>query len=253
MTRWPRPLRILAALAYGLVLWHVVVWLTDAPRFILPAPLDVAESLWRTRVTLAENLGFTIVNLIIGLTAGVALGLATAVQLVLSPSARVLIRPFLIFAQSVPIFALAPVITLWLGYGAPSKIVMVMLITYFPVTSAFFDGLVSLPSGFADLAQTMRASPWRRLWLLQIPHALPSLGTGLRLAAVYAPFAVVIGEWVGSSKGLGYLMLLANGRGQTSDMFAALAVLACLSVTLFFSIDALANRWSLRGRDMADL
>ncbi|MEM1388847.1 MAG: ABC transporter permease subunit, partial [Pseudomonadota bacterium] len=150
----------------------------------------------------------------------------------------------LVFAQAVPVFALAPVITLWLGYGAPSKIVMVMLVIYFPVTSTFFDGLMRLPQGHHDLAQAMGARPWRKLIYLQVPNALPSLGSGLRLAAVYAPFAVVIGEWVGSSKGLGYLMLLSNGRGQTDQMFAALIVLASLSVTLFFIIDSLAKRWS---------
>jgi len=112
-----------------------------------------------------------------------------------------------------------------------------MLVIYFPVTSAFFDGLMRLPAPLTDLAHLMRATPLRRLFLLQVPNALPALVSGLRLAIVYAPFAVILGEWVGSSRGLGYLMLISNGRGQTDLMFAALFVLAAMSLLLFCSLE----------------
>ncbi|MBR3370420.1 MAG: ABC transporter permease [Rhodobacteraceae bacterium] len=235
-------LRGVLALGFGLGLWHIVVWASGVPPFILPGPMRVAESLWANAPMLAQNARFTLFNLVTGLAAGITLGVATALNLALSPSARLLVRPMLIFAQAVPVFALAPVITLWLGYGAPSKIVIVMLVIYFPVASAFFDGLMRLPAPLADMAQLMRATPIRRLIWVQVPHALPSLASGLRLAVVYAPFAVIIGEWVGSSRGLGYLMLMANGRGQTDLMFAALLVLAALSLTLFFVFEAVTQR-----------
>jgi putative hydroxymethylpyrimidine transport system permease protein len=237
-TAWCRGL---LALTFALALWQGVVWVSEIPPFILPGPMRVASSLWQNAGLLLEHARFTAANLVLGLLAGVALGVLTALNLALSPSARVLLRPLLIFAQAVPIFALAPIITLWLGYGAPSKIVVVMLVIYFPVTSAFFDGLMRLPAPLQDLAHLMQANPLRRLFLLQLPHALPALASGLRLAVVYAPFAVVIGEWVGSSRGLGYLMLLANGRGQTDLMFAALMVLAAQSLILFTVFEALAR------------
>lgn len=226
-------LRGALALAAGLLIWQGVVWASGVPPFILPGPGRVAMALISNTRVLSEHAGFTAVNLLCGLAAGVALGVVTALNLALSPGARLLLRPMLIFAQAVPVFALAPVITLWLGYGAASKIVVVMLVVYFPVTSAFFDGLMRLPPALADMAQLMRARPLRRLLFLQLPHALPALASGLRLAIIYAPFAVVIGEWVGSSRGLGYLMLMANGRGQTDLMFAALLVLAAQSLILF--------------------
>ena len=234
--------RAALALGFALGVWQAVVWLTGLPAFILPAPGRVAQTLAANAGMLSEHARFTLANLVTGLLAGVTLGIATAVQLALSPGARLLVRPMLVFAQAVPVFALAPIITLWLGYGAPSKIVMVMLVIYFPVTSIFFDGLMRLPAAQEDLARNMGAQPWRKLVFLQLPGALPALVSGLRLAAVYAPFAVVIGEWVGSSRGLGYLMLMANGRGQTDLMFAALFVLAALGVTLFMTIDALGRR-----------
>lgn len=240
-------LRALAALGVGLGLWQAVVWATGVPPFILPGPGRVARTLAETAPVLAEHAGFTAANLAAGMAAGVALGVFTALNLALSPGARLLMRPMLVFAQAIPVFALAPVITLWLGYGAASKIVMVMLVIYFPVTSTFYDGLMRLPSGLEDLAHSLRARPLRKLVFLQLPHALPALGSGLRLAAVYAPFAVVIGEWVGASRGLGHLMLMANGRGQTDLMFAALIVLAGLSLTLFAAIDRAAGRWRRDG------
>ncbi len=231
------------ALAFGLGLWQAIVWATAVPHFILPSPVRVAAALWENTALLGAQAAVTLGNLAMGLGAGIMLGMATALNLAISPSARILLRPLMVFAQAVPVFALAPIVTLWLGYGAPSKIVMVALVTYFPVTSAFFDGLMRLPADLDDLARQMQARPWPRLMLLQLPHALPSLGSGLRLAAVQAPFAVIIAEWVGASKGLGHLMLLSNGRAQTDLMFAALILLAAISLCLFLAADRLARHW----------
>ena len=114
---------------------------------------------------------------------------------------------------------------------------MAVLIIYFPVTSAFFDGLMRTPPGFLDLARTMGAHGTATLWRIRVPAALPALGSGLRLAAVYAPIGAVIGEWVGSSKGLGYLMLLANGRAKTDLMFSALFTLGTLSILLYLAVN----------------
>ena len=238
--------RAALALIFALTLWQGVVWLSGVPHFILPGPGRVGLALWNNATLLANQAGFTLSNLAMGLTAGVILGVLSALNLAMSPAARLLLRPLMVFAQAVPIFALAPIVTLWLGYGAPSKILMVALVTYFPVTSAFFDGLMRLPRDLEDLTHQLQARPLRRLVLVQLPHALPSLGSGLRLAAVQAPFAVIIAEWVGASRGLGHLMLLSNGRGQTDLMFAALFVLAAISLCLFLGADRLAAYWDKR-------
>ncbi len=243
---WWRMGRALISTVTALLSWYLVVVLTDAPSFILPGPVEVARALYDNAALLLSQAGFSAVNLLQGLALGVLLGVATALNLALSPAARLFLRPVLIFAQAVPVFALAPVITLWLGYGAPSKIVMVALVTYFPVASSFFDGLMRLPPGLADLAQVSGASPMRRLIHLQVPNALPSLASGLRLSAIYAPLAVVIGEWVGSSRGLGHMMLMANGRGRTDLMFASLMVLALLSLSIWAAVETLTRRFLTR-------
>ena len=193
----------------------------------------MAETWWKSRALIAEHTLATGIEVLVGLAVGAVLGVATALQLATSRIARVLVRPMLVFTQALPVFALAPILTLWLGYGLWSKVAMAVLIIYFPIISAFFDGLMRTPQGYLDLAQTMQAKPRAILWRIRVPAALPSLASGLRLAAVYAPIGAVIGEWVGSSQGLGYLMLLANGRAKTDLMFAAMLTLGVLSVLLY--------------------
>ena len=241
----------LAATLVLLAVWQVTVLATDAPPFILPSPARVAEALWLNRVIIAQNAWITLAEVLAGLALGAALGAATAIQLALSPLARRLMLPALVFSQAVPVFALAPILTLWLGYGIASKVVMTVLIIYFPVTSAFLDGLRRTDPALLDLSAVMGGSPWRTLWRLRLPSALPDLASGLRLASVYAPIGAVIGEWVGASKGLGYLMLLANGRAKADLMFAALIVLALGAVSLYAALGLLARaleRWSRSGR-----
>ncbi|WP_299967988.1 ABC transporter permease [uncultured Roseobacter sp.] len=241
----------LLALLVGLGLWQAIVVLTDAPHFILPSPARVAEAAYQSRVLIAQNAWVTAVEVFLGLVIGTALGVATAIQLALSRTAERLMLPILVFTQAVPVFALAPLLTLWFGYGMASKIVMAVLIIYFPVTSAFHDGLTRVDRGVRDLARTMDAGTWRFMRHVQIPSALPSLGSGLKLAAVYAPIGAVIGEWVGASRGLGYLMLLANGRAKIDLMFASLIVLACLTVMLHLLVGRLAARLTLYAQGRA--
>ena len=232
----------IAAAVVGITLWQVVVWLAAPPSFILPSPFKVAATMWELRALISEHALVTLLEIAVGLSIGVSLGIATAIQLAMSPTARSLMRPLLVFMQGAPVFALAPLLTLWFGYGLTPKVVMVVLITYFPITSAFFDGLMRTPPGWLDMARIMGGSDWAVMRRIRIPSALPSLGSGLRLAAVYASFAATIGEWVGASKGLGYLMLYANGRAKTDLMFAAFVTLALIAITLFIVADKIAKR-----------
>ncbi len=236
-----------AAVAVAILAWQAVVWLTGAPAFILPGPVRVAEELVLNRALIAHHASITIIEVLVGLVLGAALGFATALYLMVSPLAQRLLLPIMVFSQAVPVFALAPILTLWLGYGLGSKIAMTVLIIYFPVLSTFYDGLQRTDPGLLDLARTMGARPLAILFRLRVPAALPAFGSGLRLAAVYAPIGAVIGEWVGASRGLGYLMLLANGRAKIDLMFAALLVLVVLTVVLHKLMAHLAGRlaaWS---------
>ena len=227
----------------GLVaVWQAVVWATDVPPFILPGPVRVGMTLWTSAPLLAEHALVTATEVGLGLVIGVALGVETALLLMVSPLARRVFHPVMVFSQAVPVFALAPLLTLWFGFGLMPKVLMATLIIYFPVASNFYDGLRRTDRGLLDLARTMGGSQARVLWHLRVPSALPALGSGLRLAAVYAPIGAVISEWVGASSGLGYLMIYANARTKIDLMFAALLVLALMTVALHQAVSWLARR-----------
>ncbi len=225
-----------------LVIWQVIVSLTGVAAFILPGPVAVLSALIERWPLLLSHAGVTIVEILAGLALGTLLGCLSALIIASYRGARLWVLPVLVVSQAIPVFALAPVLVLWLGYGLASKIAMATLIIYFPVTVAFYDGLRRTEPGWLDLAKVMGASPWRTLIRIRIPAALPALASGLRVAASVAPIGAIVGEWVGSSAGLGYLMLHANARLQVDVMFAALLVLAVFAVCLYFAIDRLLRR-----------
>ena len=236
-----RALDIFFGFAAAIAGWQILVWITGVPHFILPGPLLVAKSYLTYPGLIFENALVTLSEVLAGLLLGLIFGVATGFYLMISPLARRFLLPLLVFSQAVPVFALAPILTLWFGYGVWSKIVMTILIIYFPVTSNFYDGLRQTNSGLIDLARTMGAQRNTTLFRLRFPAALPALGSGMRLAAVYAPIGAVIGEWVGASKGLGYLMLWSKGQVKIDLLFASLIVLALMTVALHFTVSIIAR------------
>ena len=233
---------VLALILTVLALWQGLIWLGGMPAFLLPAPTAVAEALWLNRIEIARNAGFTLTEVVLGFTLGSVIGAALAVAMGFSARLTGILRPILTFSQTIPVFALAPILTLWLGFGMAPKIAMTVLIVFFPVAAAFLDGLGRTPQAALDLAQVMGASRGRIMRHLRIPAALPHLATGLRLAAVYAPIGAVIGEWVGGARGLGALMIHANGRMKTDLVFAALLVLSVMTVIFARLVSAAINR-----------
>ena len=213
-------------------LWQVLVSLTGVPAFILPGPLSVLRAAHENALLLGLHAIYTAVEIVLGLLLGALLGIFCAVGMSMSEFVTRSLRPLLSLSQAIPVFALAPLLTLWIGYGLASKIVVVVLIVFFPIASAFYDGLQATPESSLDLARLAHARRWPMFFWLRLPHALPSLGASLRIAAVYAPIGAVTGEWVGASHGLGYLMLLANGRMKTDLMFAAVCILTLLTIAL---------------------
>lgn len=233
--RLARPVTIAA----GLVgLWQAVVWATAAPPYILPGPARVAAAWIDRSPIILRHAGITLAEIALGLVLGVAIGLAVATTLHAVRPMRPWLLPVLVVSQAIPVFAIAPLLVLWLGYGMASKVVMAALIIFFPVATAFYDGLRRVDPLWLDAARTLGCRGTRLFRRVRLPGALPALASGLRVATAVAPIGAVVGEWVGSSAGLGYLMMHANGRMQTDLMFAALLTLATLSVALYTAVDA---------------
>ncbi len=230
-----RPLVILVGL---LGLWQLFVAVTGVPHYLLPAPSRVLGAWAAGASTIAWHAIYTMAEILLGLGLGVVLGGASALVIGSFRPARHWLMPVLVVSQAVPVFAIAPLLVLWIGYGIGSKVAMATLIIFFPVTAAFLDGLRRTEPGWLDLAHTMNASRWSELRHIRIPAALPALASGIRVATAVAPIGAIVGEWVGSSRGLGFLMLQANARMQIDLMFASLFTLALFAVALYFAIDA---------------
>ena len=229
-----RPVAVILGLALA---WQLLVLVTAVPPYILPAPIEVLSTLFAKAHLLANHAWITALEIVLGFVLGAFLGILSALVLASYEGARRWLLPLLVISQALPVFALAPILVLWFGYGMASKIAMAVLIIYFPVTAAFYDGLKRAEPEILDLARLMGATRIDMLRLIRIPAALPALGSGLRVAASVAPIGAVVGEWVGSSGGLGYLMLHANARMQIDLMFASLLILAAMALLLYIAID----------------
>ncbi len=237
MTRLAPAARAITTVLGLLFAWWLAVRLTAAPAYLLPDPLSVAAALWHQRSLLFWNTLTTLTETLAGLGLGTLLGAISAIAIVFSPLMQRWLLPLLLISQAIPVFALAPLLVLWFGYGMASKIVMAVLVIFFPITAAFSDGLRRTDPGWLDLAHTMNASPAAIMRHVRLPAALPAFGSGLRVATAIAPIGAIVGEWVGASAGLGYVMLNANARIRTDVMFAALLVLAVMTMTLWVLVD----------------
>lgn len=222
-----------------LVFWELLVRITGVPHYILPGPVKVCQALCHGWSVLLGHTAVTVTEILLGLIIGTVLGCICALIMILSPLLKRWLLPVLVMSQAIPVFALAPILVLWLGYGMASKVAMAVLIIFFPVTSSFYHGMQRTEDDLLELARIMGAGYSSVLRFIVIPNAMPAFAGGLRVAAAVAPIGAIVGEWVGSSEGLGFYMLHANARMQVDKMFAALFLLAVASVTLYFVVDFL--------------
>lgn len=245
--RLGRFLRLVVLLVGIVAFWYAVIAVTGTPSFILPPPDAVFESLINDAGLLADNALTTISEILLGMVFGISIGCLTALWMTHSASVRRWMLPVLVASQAVPVYALAPVLVLWFGFGIWPKVVMATLIIYFPVTAAFFDGLRNTDRQWIDLARAMGASGSDILRYVRLPAALPALASGIRIAAATAPIGAIVGEWVGASAGLAHVMNLSKAQAEEPRMFAALVLIAVIAVGLFFAVDRFLS-WAIPWR-----
>lgn len=224
-----------------LLIWSGLVALLHLPPYILPTPFEVVQVFQHSYPILIQHSLTTLFETIMGLLLGTTLGITLALSLKLSKFVRAWLLPLILISQAIPTFAIAPLLVMWLGYGMASKLLITMLMIFFPIASSFYDGLQNTPKAYLELAQVMQSRRWCLLWYIEIPAALPHLASGLRMAAAFAPMGAVIGEWVGANQGLGYLMLNSNARMQIDLMFASLIVIVVMALGLYAVVD-----WGLK-------
>jgi ABC-type nitrate/sulfonate/bicarbonate transport system permease component len=217
----------------GLAGWEAIVQAGVVDALLLPAPSQVATSLWTDRGLLGPDLAVTLQEVLVGLLAAVAVGAALGIGMHLSGAMRRALRPLVIGSQAVPIPVIAPLLILVLGFGLVPKVVLVALVCFFPVTINLYDGLRRVDPDARKLLRSFDASRWQSFRLLEAPAALPSAFTGLKLAAAVSVIGAVFAEWAGSDAGLGHALLTANGQLETARAFAATFLLFALAVGLY--------------------
>lgn len=213
--------------------WQGIVSLFAIEPYILPGPGAVFQALIRSPELYAKHALITGVEIVLALIIGLTAGFGTGVLIWQSARAERWLWPLLLASQAIPVFAIAPLLVIWLGYGLASKITMAVLIVFFPVTVSVVEGLRRIGSYWPEQAQLMQAKPGPFFWLVQLPASLGTIGVGARIAAATAPIGAIVGEWVGASAGLGYLMLHANARMQIDSVFAALFCLLVFTLSLY--------------------
>jgi NitT/TauT family transport system permease protein/putative hydroxymethylpyrimidine transport system permease protein len=244
MRRWLLPALLLAALLGAWQLAATSGFLAEAlglESFLVPSPAEIGESLWQNRSLLAENAWVTLREILLGLGCALVAGGGFAVLMHLSGIVRDAAYPLIVASQTVPIVVIAPILLVWLGFGIGPKAVVVALICFFPITVSTLDGLRSTEPDAIKLMRSLDASRWQVFRRVETPAALPSFFTGAKIAVVLAPIGAVFGEWVGSSSGLGHLILTDNAQLEVAREFAAVAVLSAMALVLI-GLLALAER-----------
>jgi len=231
--RWQNWLPALTLFAGLILIWQLAVDIFNVPPWLLPAPSDILQALWNTRELLWDHSKTTVVETLVGFTLAVILGVAVGICLSMSTWLKRLFYPFLIVSQTIPLIAIAPLLILWLGYGVLPKIVIVVLMCFFPIALNLIEGLDVTDSDLLNLLKSMGATRWQMLRYIQWPHALPSLFAGLKIAATYSVMAAVVGEWLGANSGLGVYLTRSSRSFLTDQVFASIVAIVVLSFMFF--------------------
>ena len=235
-------IRFLTTFIIIIIFWQLICVILNLPSFILPTPYLVALSLIENFYEILRHTQITLLEIILSLIFGILIGTTFAILISTSNNLKRWLMPILLSSQAIPVFAIAPILVLWLGYGISSKIVIGTIIVFFPIASNFSDAINNIPKQYLHAGETLGLSKIQILYLLKLPIALPGLFSGIRVGACFAPIGAVVGEWIGGSEGLGSYMIYSNARLQIDNMFAALIVLIVITITLYHLIDKLLKK-----------
>jgi NitT/TauT family transport system permease protein len=231
--KWGLPLLIVIII---FLFWEIMVFIQDIPRWLLPPPSAVITSLIIDYKIIFNHTWITLLEVVLGFVIALSAGFLLASVIGISKTIEKSIYPFLIASQTIPIIVIAPMLLVWVGYGLLPKVIVVALISFFPIVVNTSDGMRSIDGDMEKLLLTMGAHKWHIFFKLRIPTSIPYLLSGMKVAMPLCVIGAVIGEWVGSSQGLGYLMIRSKPQFQTELVFAAILILSIMGITLFLLV-----------------
>jgi NitT/TauT family transport system permease protein len=231
---WVRPFAFLILI---IVLWDLTVRLFDIRPYLVPAPKDVIIAFWTEGgMLLAEAVPTTMATLG-GFALSALFGIPMAMLIAGSRTVESYVYPLLVFSQSIPKVAVAPLFVVWFGFGMAPKVISAFLLGFFPVVVAGVQGFKSVDQDMRDLARSMKASWLQTFQMVSLPHAMPAIFAGLKVSVTLAVVGAVVGEFVGANSGIGYVLQRSIGNFELPTMFAALVILALIGVILFWIVD----------------
>lgn len=229
-----------------LTIWELAVRWNDTPKWMLPAPSDVAVAFRNDAALLAKHTRVTLNEVLIGFGIALAAGLLTGIAIESSRIIERALYPLLIASQTIPMVVLAPLFLIWFGYGLLPKVLITALVAYFPLAVNTVDGLKSTDRELLKLLRSLGSTRWQTFRLAKIPSALPLIFSGARISVAFSVIGAVFGEFVGAKAGLGYLMDRSAPQFETPRVFACIVILAVMGVSLFLIvslIERLALPW----------
>jgi NitT/TauT family transport system permease protein len=233
------------------VLWQVLTRSLDIPKFLLPAPTDIAKLMIDEWPLIQMHSLATIGSIVSGYITAVLFALAISALMIRFPLVERLIMPIFVGLQSVPKIAIAPLILVWVGAGTGSKVAVVVSIAFFPIVINTMAGFKEVDRGLADVFRSVDANERQMFFRLRLPYAMPYIFAGLRIATTLAVLGAIVAEWLAASNGLGYLVLSGSFNFNTARSFAAIIVLAVIGTT-FFALMSWLERvisWKREGSD----
>ena len=236
--RRSRQMRLVAVLAHvmAFVLWEVLVRAAEVPRFILPAPSEILATLGSARYDWIGNSWVTGLEIVGGYALATALGVATALIFSWSRVLMLVLFPLLITLNMIPKVALGPLVIVWFSYGISTNILITFSLCYFPILLTTVRGLREVEPDLLDLVKSLRGSRWQMFRYIQLPGALPYIFSGMKVAAILAVAGAVVGEFIASDRGLGYLMIQVQASLDTPAMFMAVTLITLIGIALYMAV-----------------
>jgi len=236
LSAWMRPILLIVIL---LVLWDLAIRAFRIPPYLIPAPEAVVKQLYLEWPKLWREALVTTYATLGGFALSIAFGIPMALLIAYSRTIESFVYPLLVFSQSVPKIAIAPLFVVWFGFGMFPKVLSAFLLGFFPVVVSAVQGFKSVEPDMLDLARAMEASRLQIFRMVSFPHALPAIFAGLKVSITLAVVGAVVGEFVGSNSGIGFVLQRSIGNFELPTMFAALVVLALIGVMLFWVLDVI--------------
>lgn len=222
-----------------LVIWELSTVIFKTPVYLLPAPSDVWAGFMSQPGRMLQNAFVTVQIIVVGYALAVVVSIPLALLIAFSRFVQTTFYPLLVVFQIIPKIAIAPLFIVWFGYGFMPKIMLVFLLSFFPIVISAIAGFRSLDEDVEDFARSTGAGPWRMFVKIRLPQSLPHIFTGLKVGAAMAATAAVVAEFVGSDGGLGYLILEYNGFIETAKVFAAIILLSVAGLVIYYGVEAL--------------